>query len=227
MDRMPITMRTTVAIATAALFVVAAGGYILAAGTRSRRLTWLTKPFAMPFLALAYATASVEPDVWILVGLLTGAVGDVALIDADRRNRFALGLAAFLLGHLAYIAAFLRPLTSGAPVAPTLLVAVVPLAMLGFVVYRILRPGLETMKIPVVAYTTVILAMALAALLRGSFATGPAFWLPLAGAVCFLVSDTALAYRIFRGWFRFADRLVAVSYVAAQVLIVAGFLFGV
>ena len=150
-----------------------------------RRLTWLTKPFAMPLLALAYATASVEPDVWILVGLLTGAVGDVALIDADRRNRFALGLAAFL-----------RPLTSGAPVAPILLVAVVPLAMLGFVVYRILRPGLETMKIPVVAYTAVILAM-------------------------------ALAYRIFRGWFRFADRLVAVPYVAAQGLIVAGFLFGV
>ena len=72
------------------------------------------------------------------------------------------------------------------------------LAVAGFFVYRLLRPGLGGMKGPVILYTTVILAMALAALVRAPVVSGPAFWLPLSGAIFFIISDTVLAYRTFR-----------------------------
>jgi uncharacterized membrane protein YhhN len=85
-------------------------------------------------------------------------------------------------------------------------------------------------------YTAVILAMALAALLRAPVVSGPmgstpvvsgpAFWLPLSGAVFFLISDTALAYRAFRRPFAHAGRLVAITYVLAQSLIVSGVALG-
>jgi uncharacterized membrane protein YhhN len=104
-----------------------------------------------------------------------------------------------------------------------MLIAAAGLAVAGFVIYRLLRPGLGIMKGPVLLYTTVILAMALAAVLRAPVISGPELWLPLAGAGFFIVSDTALAYRAFRAPFPYAGILVAVTYVLAQTLIVAGF----
>ena len=96
------------------------------------------------------------------------------------------------------------------------------LTVAGFFVYRLLRPGLTGMKGPVILYTAVILAMALAALVRTTVVSGKAFWLPLFGAVFFIISDTVLAYRTFRSPFRGSGTLVAVTYVLAQTLIVVG-----
>ena len=71
-------------------------------------------------------------------------------------------------------------------------------------------------------YTVVILGMALAALMRVSSAAGLPYWLPLFGALCFVASDTLLAFQRFRGPIRSGRTLVALTYVAAQTLIVLG-----
>jgi uncharacterized membrane protein YhhN len=211
------------ALPAATLFVVAACGYIVSAEGPNRRAIWYTKPFAMPLLGLAYVLASRSPNFWILAGLGCGAAGDVLLIRAERSGFFIAGLAAFLLGHLAYLAAFLGPVLQSGPVWPWPFAAALPLAAYGVLVYRSLRPGLGVMKIPVALYTVVILGMALGALLRISSVTGLPFWLPLVGALCFVASDTLLAFQRFRGTIRSGRTLVALTYVTAQTLIVLGY----
>jgi uncharacterized membrane protein YhhN len=181
---------------TTALFLLSAAAYVLACERSPGRLLWFTKPLMMPLLAAAYLLASQSPSIWIVAGLLLGAIGDTALIEPERGNRFLIGLAAFLLGHLAYVVALLAPVVRAGSVEPWALAAAVVLAAVGFFVYRLLRPGLGRMKGPVLLYTIVILAMALAALLRapvvsgamasapvvpGPVVPGPAFWLPLLG----------------------------------------------
>lgn len=218
-DVVEIDSRGVIALAAAALFVVCAGGYILAAGRAARGLTWLTKPFAMPLLALAYALASRSPNLWILAGLGCGAVGDLLLIRPERQHLFLAGLAAFLAGHLAYLAAFLGPVLRGGVVSPWVIAAAPPLAAIGILTYRALRPKLGAMKVPVALYTAVILAMGFAALLRVFSFPGLLSWLLLPGALCFIVSDMLLAYQQFWKHLPSGEALVALSYVAAQSLI--------
>ena len=185
------------ATASIILFALTAGGYILTSERSGGWLIWATKPLMMPLLAIAYLLGSISPSYWIVTGLFLGGIGDASLIGAERGNRFLVGLAAFLAGHLAYVAGLLEPLArKGAP-EPWMLLPAAGLAVAGFVVYRLLRPGLGTMKGPVILYTTVILAMALAALVRAPVVSGPAFWLPLSGAIFLIISDTVLAYRTF------------------------------
>lgn len=216
--------RALMALPAAALFTAAACGYILAAKGRNQRVIWFTKPLAMPLLGLAYLLACRSPNPWILAGLVCGAAGDVLLIRAGRNGFFLAGLAAFLLGHLSYLVAFAGPVLGSGPDSPWVFTAAVPLAAYGVLIYRCLRPGLGSMKLPVALYTAVILGMALAALLRVSWAAGLPFWLPLFGALCFIASDTLLAWRRFRGPIRSGRTLVALTYIAAQTLIVLGYL---
>lgn len=153
-------------------------------------------------------------------------MGDALLIRGDRRPFFLGGLAAFLAGHLAYLVAFLTPVFRTGLASPWLLATVIPLCATGAVVYRALRPGLAHMKGPVVVYMAAILGMVLASLLHASRVGGAGSWLPVLGALTFAISDTLLALRRFRGPIRFGHVLVAVTYITAQTLIVAGFLLG-
>lgn len=80
------------------------------------RLYVLAKP--MPMLFLIYRTshvASTFPSQAILLGLVLGLVGDVVIVYARRwRPALMLSGVAFLLGHLAYVAAFVQcPLSAG------------------------------------------------------------------------------------------------------------------
>ena len=123
----------------------------------------------------------------VLAGLVLCLVGDVLLIAQGRDDVFRAGLFAFLLGHVAYAAAFLtRPLH---PV--WLAVAVVALAGLLWRVWRWLDPALPgDMRQPVFAYLVVIATMTtLAVALTG--AGGP--MLVAAGALGFTASDLAVA----------------------------------
>ena len=207
------------------LFAAASLGYIRAAQTERLRLKWLTKPFAVPLLCVTYLLASRDPNPWIVGGLLCGAAGDVLLIP-NGKAFFLSGLAAFLLGHLAYLAAFLQPVLREGLASPLLLLAAAPLAVLGVVLYRALRPGLGRMKLPVGIYMGVILCMALASVLRAGLGPALPFWLPLLGAVAFLVSDAILACREFGRPIPHGSFAVALTYLAAQALIAAGFLLG-
>jgi uncharacterized membrane protein YhhN len=181
----------------------------------------LAKPAAMVGLfsvALLAGAADGTAGRWLLLALAFGLVGDVLLLE-DTPRRFVGGLAAFLVGHLAYVASFVA-VGLDRPALGWLGVLVLLVAL---VVGRRILPGAVAdggagLGVAVAAYMVVIGAMAV---------TGWATGRPLVGlgASLFVVSDTALAMGKFvqdRSW---TGPLVIVTYHLAQVLIVAGLLW--
>ena len=73
------------------------------------RLSRYLKPLLMPALLLAYALSAARMDALIVLGLMLGFVGDCALMLPNERyggKPLLIGLGAFMLGHLMYIAHF-------------------------------------------------------------------------------------------------------------------------
>lgn len=155
---------------------------------------------------------------WLLVALGLCLVGDITLLQ-DSPRRFLAGLGAFLLGHLAFVAAFLaRGLEQpGRAVVALLVLAILAAAVVRQVLSAARREGGWPLAGPVAAYILVISAMLLAAWMTGDLVVA-------LGATAFAVSDSILALNRFTGARAWAPLAVMVSYHVAQVLIVVGML---
>lgn len=185
------------------VFVALAAADTVLAGMGRDRQRWLTKPLLMP----ALMAASDHPSRRALV---FGAAGDMALLGSGDVT-FTAGLVSFLAGHLAWIAA-LRQRPGGGRLRAHPALAVPYLAAFGSLnAYLWQRTGKD--RIPVLAYSTALLAMALTALDTGSprAATGGAL---------FLLSDSLLALEKFAGIQLPAhEGLVMATYTSAQALL--------
>lgn len=165
---------------------------------------------------------------WTLAALFFSWLGDVFLLGSTEL-RFLLGLSAFLLAHLAYLGAFSsgpqRPPEQ--PGAGRSGLAGIPWAILpvlgfaGLLVGR-LWPALGEMRIPVLAYATVIAAMALGALHRYGKVTTASFSWTAFGACTFVVSDATIAWNKFGDPFAAAGPIIMLTYTAAQGMIAYG-----
>lgn len=142
------------------------------------------------------ATGSVYGQV-LLTGMFLCWLGDMLLVSIRSQGLFLLGLASFLLGHVAYIGAFM---IRGVSLAPAM-VACLAMAVFSFFVLRWLNPHLDNrMRRPVWIYVAAIsLMMAMAA---GTHAASENWLIPL-GALLFLVSDLSVA----------RDRFVASGFI--------------
>lgn len=208
----PLDMAWTVLLAA----VAACALHLRAAYRGPRWQVYLFKPLTT--LLLLGMAASISPAhgsayrTAILAGLVFSLAGDVFLMLP--RDRFIVGLASFLLAHLAYIAAFG---VAGQPVSdPQLLL---PLGVVAAILLRLLWPGLGKLRIPVILYTATIVVMVWRAWARNRDIPSPGTALAAGGAALFLVSDALLALNRFRQRFPSAQAAVQVTYVAAQALI--------
>src|SRR5512140_572382 len=124
-------------------------------------------------------------------GLVLSLAGDL-LLEASP-NLFLPGLGAFLLAHLAYVAAYLTVTRR-----PSLMRAV-PFALVGVGMGLFLAPRLGGLAVPVMAYLAVICAMMWrsAALVGGDGMERREQWAALAGAVMFALSDGLLSVQLF------------------------------
>jgi len=191
-----------------------------AVATHRRRLEGVAKPATMLALigaAIAMGAAEAPAGRWLLGALALGLLGDVFLLG-DTEPRFMGGLAAFLLGHLAYVVAFVV-LGLDHPAWALIGAAVFAVALVpGWRVLRAThREGGVALAGPVAAYVLIIGAMVCAAWAAGR---------PLAGlgAAVFLASDTMLALDRFVTPQRWGHLPVMVTYHLGQVLIVLGVL---
>jgi uncharacterized membrane protein YhhN len=170
------------------------------------------------FVLVALLASAARPDyhVLVLAGLVLGLTGDICLA-LPGAGAFRAGLAAFLLGHLLYVAAFVRLAPWAAWLDPWL--ALPGLAALA--VFLWLRPHAGRMLIPVTLYIAAISLM-----LAGAWAvfrletTAPAgAWCVLAGALFFYLSDLCVARQRFVSE-GFGNRLLGLPlYYAGQFLL--------
>lgn len=199
-----------------ALALVSAVLHIRAEYAGPRWVVYLCKPLTTGLILLAAAlgpapAASVYRAA-ILAGLAFSLAGDVFLMLPG--DRFLPGLASFLAAHLCYIAAFSSGTRLGLSPRTTL-----PLVLYGALLLPFLWPRLGPMKVPVLLYMAVILAMAWRALCRWQQMGGTGALLAAAGALLFVASDSALALDRFRKPYPSAQFLIMSTYYAAQGLI--------
>jgi uncharacterized membrane protein YhhN len=153
--------------------------------------------------------------------LLLSLIGDVALLWPTRG--FLPGLVAFLLAHLAYIAAFTAPLRLGARPGGFVAYAVVAAAILA-----LLWDGVPAaLRAPVVAYVVCLSTMAAQAFgwWRNSAAQGSAdvelARLAALGGLLFMLSDSLLAINRFATALPLASLWILATYWLAQGCIAA------
>jgi uncharacterized membrane protein YhhN len=127
----------------------------------------------------------------LAAGLLFGALGDALL--AWRPETFLYGAFAFLIGHLFYIALFLRAgLGLKALKQPPRALAALALIAAAIAMTSVLVPRDNPVFAPLTVYTGVLTLMALI-----SFTLPAARWLAMAGAVLFFISDGFVAWNMF------------------------------
>ena len=174
----------------------------------------------VPLVLAVYIFGAEKILLPIVLALVFGWAGDVLLLKGSVFRFFILGLVSFLIGHICYIIAmyeFARPFHITA-----LVISIAVGACIGFLLFKIFRPTAE-MKIPIIAYEITILTMAVFAL-QLFLAQGGFFGaFVLAGSVCFLLSDSTLAYDTFRKGPKYGSFIVMFTYIAAQLLIALGF----
>lgn len=182
-----------------AITAVSLVGLLIGERLENRTIIWIFKPLASAgFMVAAYAWGGLETTYGrvMLGGLFLCLLGDVLLIP-DGKRTFLAGLVAFLLGHLAYAAAFVVGGVLPMAVLAALAVLVVP----RFFVLRWLSSRVERdMQTPVQVYASVITVMLAFAI--GSVAFGRP-WTIGVGATAFYLSDLSVA----------ANRLVSPSFL--------------
>ena len=166
---------------------------------------------------------------WLVPALAFSAAGDFLLALPWWAPSFVLGLGAFLVAHLCFLAALVPLVTRTAPrMAAAVVLVCVCVALLVWFWPRLVAEG---MTVPVTLYIAVLGAMVCAALL----AKLPTMWTAL-GAVCFACSDGMIGIGKFvlgAGADPSAtsgSEALAVpiwwAYATSLLLITAGFFFG-
>jgi uncharacterized membrane protein YhhN len=173
------------------------------------RVELVTKPLTtIGAIAIAALADGPRPATTAaLVALVLCLIGDIALLHVV--DQFVIGLAAFLLGHIAFVVMFAqrgfdRWTMAGAAVVGCAL-------LLGTAALPIVRgASAKGMGIPVRAYLVVISTMCIA-----GWATGN--WLIMLGSAAFIISDAILGWGVFvveRPWSNVA---IMVTYHVAIV----------
>ena len=152
---------------------------------------------------------------WLLfLSLLFAWAGDVLLelpnafsLTRLHETFFMAGLAGFLITQLLFFTLFsLAPVRkSGWRLFPVMLL---PVCLYGAGLLWIMMDDLGNLRVPVIVYTVVILAMIAAAINRYKKVNERSYFLVLAGALLFLLSDSLLAVNKFSFPFRGSSPLI-------------------
>jgi uncharacterized membrane protein YhhN len=196
--------------------------FIILPGDSSPILELAVKALIIPLLILIFLVNFRDgwnlPDKLLLAGLIFSWAGDVTL-----QYNFIGGLAFFLLAHVFYLSTFFA--TPGKNVIfRQKLYLLIPVIIYGVILVYLLYNDLGAMRLPVILYAIVILTMLAAALNRSEKVNRLSFYLVLAGAILFVISDSVIAIDKFSYNFELSRMVTMSTYVIAQFLIVTGYI---
>ena len=159
-----------------------------------RRQWWLTivvskmvASSALIWTALVFDAGASVAGRWLLAGLLASWIGDALLLPTERDRWFQLGIAAFLVTHVCYIAALVQAHLGEVE----LIIALVAAGATALGVLRWLMPHLSgPYRVLVPGYVLVITLMLATALAVTMSGTTPAIAI---GGIFFIASDCLVA----------------------------------
>lgn len=196
--------------------------FILLENNSSEPVQFILKALIIPWLVVIFLI-NLKPfdnrmNTLILLGLIFSWAGDMVL-----QITFVPGLILFLLAHAMYLAAFF--MTPGKSTIFTLRIwLLIPVLLYGAGLCWYLYGDLGDMRLPVIVYAAVILLMLTGALNRSEKVNRNSYRLVLAGAVLFVLSDSAIAVNRFTWDFDYSGFVIMSTYIAAQYLITTGYI---
>jgi len=190
-------------------------GYLIALSGENMAMRWILKPGTIILMIVLAATARNAAKPYknlIIAGLFLSAIGDSFLLLSGNQW-FTFGLVAFLIAHLAYVAAFVTRWRF----TPIQLLALFPIMAYSYLLLLKLHEGMllsgnAGLWMPVLVYVIVISIMIWSAVISRS-------WVAVAGAILFFMSDSLLAWNMFVTSFSWAGYGVMISYYFAQFLL--------
>jgi len=201
------------------LYAITAGVLVTGLVLDLKSLYIVAKPLLMVILLLYFVASTQTYPAWrhlVTLALVFSWAGDVFLISGDW---FVAGLAAFLVAHIFYIAAYQK---TGAAYGNLQPLTVAVFAFFGICLIWSIYPGLQDLQAPVFLYALVLLGMGVWAFKRKDGTNGSSFRLVALGAVLFVLSDSLIALNRFAFAIP-AERILVMSiYLTAQYLIVQG-----
>lgn len=196
--------------------------YIMLNGHSSFLTGLIIKGFIIPVLIiifiLNFQNTFNKRSALILAGLFFSWAGDI-IIDFS----FIPGLVCFLLAQVMYLITFF--LTPGENVIfHSKYFLLIPVILYGTGLVYYLYDDLGDMKLPVIIYAFVILTMLAAAINRLKKVNKISYWFVLAGAILFVISDSAIAVNKFSQPIKASSLIIMSTYITAQFLINLGFI---
>lgn len=151
-----------------------------------------------------------QKDRWLLGALGFSLIGDM-ILELPQQLPFALGLGSFLIAHILYIRRFL--------IEPTqkLWWPLVPIGLYCGTLFWYMIPKLGPLLVPVFVYVLVIATMLWSS---SRYAHAYKKYLPLLGAILFVLSDSLIAINKFITPFSQARYAIIITYWLAQYLII-------
>lgn len=206
---------TLIAYLLLALALVAAVVDWVAVVDDDPKVEYLCKPLTVVVLILA--ALAIEPDsqttrTWFVAALVFSLAGDVFLM-LKVRDLFVLGLAAFLIAHLAYVGGFIAGGVDALRLVLGVLLAGAAVALVGTRIVNAAHDKAPELAVPVIAYMGVISAMLV-------FAVGSGNGAALLGALLFYASDALIGWTRFVRPLKWAPLAIMVTYHLAQAALV-------
>lgn len=183
-----------------------------------------TKPFLMPLLTIIYLSNTSHINYYIVLALSFGFLGDVFLLKNHKKYYVLAGIISFLIGHIFYIYVFISDSYMVKSIPLWFLLFLLPYASISFLMFKKLISTMESMKLPTVVYMCILCTMSFMSFSRIWSASLFSFILTFLGSLCFLISDSILAFDMFSMERKNNGAAVMETYIAAQILIIAGLL---
>ena len=198
-------------------FLVIASIFAISTFLKPYPLSWALK--LLPMLLLIYlainSVALSKSGKFFVLGLLFSACGDF-ILDYDRQNWFIFGLGAFFIAHLFYLAS-LKPFVNNLKQTKYIMISLLYIGYGGGMLW-LLADGLGPLFIPVVAYMSILLLMALATVLSEKSNA----WL-IIGGISFVLSDSLIGFDKFYLPIENVSFAIMGSYYFAQFALLKGF----
>jgi alkylglycerol monooxygenase len=179
------------------------------------------KPLATALILAWFACAAwpMQAKGLFALGLGLSLLGDAFLMWPERF--FIAGLASFLAAHAAYVA-YLASLNLGLPWT-ALLWPGLAIALYCIPFYGQLLSGMpKAMRLPVAFYMLAIGLMAVLSLSLALQEPRPATWALALGALCFMASDSLLAWGRFKAEQAWHKPVLMALYYLAQIMLAWG-----
>jgi uncharacterized membrane protein YhhN len=206
------------------VFLYASVGTITGYGFEKYKCVYFTKPFIMPVLVLYYFFNAHPPHPILLIAMICAFMGDFFLMLPINRKYFIWGRFSFFLMQILFIVFIWNyQLTQIVLSIPAIIIACM-YVLFGIIIFGLLYRYFGSLLLLMIFYMLFLLSVSYFCFLNVMEHKTEIAFVQYSGSLLLLISDTVFAFDSFRKPIRFGGIYIMITYILAQIFLVAGFM---